>query len=395
LINLKQSVIDSVLAYVEQNRKLIEKTIGKEFRFDTFFRELESGQIFRNISIGPFESRGLLFDRMETRYIIKNYISAANPKLPLIETPIKEIMVDMEEVEKTGIHIDAWLATRFTDIVMDSVYWGSVKNGDILLSTSSPPVLLGSRCGIGFRMDSSQLSLRLRRTSRVSVTKGITYGTRRSPSLDIIGSAWLDSDVSLAGRGTVTMSRRLLSKCFKKMRQKADLWLSARARTYISAKISITDISIRRRPVDSDIFVPEHVVGRVLPHIVLRFSLRLSSSLTSVSMDALRLTGCRVAIWGFSMLSYCNLLQRLLLTQVRSAMEQSLPLSSQRAMRRIESALYRRFGNEIYVPLYIDDEKPVESFLLTVDNVVKVGQRLAEDITHLVHQMHTVKHSLV
>ena len=59
-------------------------------------------------------------------------------------------------------------------------------------------------------------------------------------------------------------------------------------------------------------------------------------------------------------------------------------------MRQIEQAIFRRFGNEIYIPLYIDDQRPVESFLLTADNVINVGKKLSDDITKLVNQMSEV-----
>ena len=54
LITLKQSVIDSVTAYIEQNRNIIQNTLGREFRFDTFFRDLQSGNLFTNITVGPY-----------------------------------------------------------------------------------------------------------------------------------------------------------------------------------------------------------------------------------------------------------------------------------------------------------------------------------------------------
>ena len=38
LITLKQSVIDSVSAYIEQTRNFIQNLIGREFQFDSFFR---------------------------------------------------------------------------------------------------------------------------------------------------------------------------------------------------------------------------------------------------------------------------------------------------------------------------------------------------------------------
>ena len=183
----------------------------------------------------------------------------------------------------------------------------------------------------------------MRRTSHVALTKGITLGTGRPASLDIIASAWLDMDVSLAGQGTVTMAKHLLTKCFNKVSQKANLHLLARARTYVSLKVSLTHIRIASRPVETELFVPPEVVGRVLPHIVVRFQLNLNSELTSLALDKLSLSECHVDVLGVAVFSYCNLLQRVVLNQGRQALRQALPLSSGRAMRQIERAVYRRF----------------------------------------------------
>ena len=117
----------------------------------------------------------------------------------------------------------------------------------------------------------------------MSVTKGLTYGTRRTPSLDIIASAWLDSDINLAGRGTINLSKNFIAKCYNKVKQKANVHIVARAKTFVSMKVSVTDVSIQSRPVESDIFVPSKLVGRVLPHIVLTFILSVNSELSYLS----------------------------------------------------------------------------------------------------------------
>lgn len=106
--------------------------------------------------------RGLPTNRLETKNIIKNYISLINPRLPLLDSSMKEMLVDMEEIRSLGHGndprlVDTFLASKMADILMDSVYKLSVRNGDILLSTSSPPVKLGSRCGLHFQLGSSQV----------------------------------------------------------------------------------------------------------------------------------------------------------------------------------------------------------------------------------------------
>lgn len=138
------------------------------------------------------------------------------------------------------------------------------------------------------------------------------------------------------------MAKHLLTKCFNKVSQKANLHLLARARTYVSLKVSLTHIRIASRPVETELFVPPEVVGRVLPHIVVRFQLNLNSELTSLALDKLSLSECHVDVLGVAVFSYCNLLQRVVLNQGRQALRQALPLSSGRAMRQIERAVYRR-----------------------------------------------------
>ena len=291
--------------------------------------------------------------------------------------------------------IDDWLSKKLSDIIVDSFYKFSVKNGDMYLSTTSPPLHLGTSCGLNFVLGSSTMSLRLRRTSQIAITKGLTYGTGRTPSLDLIVSAWLDSDLNLAGRGIINLSKNFIAKCYNKVKQKAKVHIVARAKTFISMKVSVTAVLIQSRPVESDIFVPSYIVGKTLPHIVLRFVLSLNSELSFLSLDHLKLSDCDVNVFGVKVSSYCNILERMILSQSKEALKQSLPLSSYRAMRQIERAIFRRFGNEIYIPLYIDDQRPVESFLLTADNVINVGKKLSDDITQLVNQMSEVENTFM
>lgn len=287
------------------------------------------------------------------------------------------------------------MARRISDILTDTYYKFSVRQGDMLISTSSPPLHLGTSCGLNFVLESNQLRIVLRRTSQMAVTKGLTYGTRRTPSLDIIASAWLDSDLDLAGRGTINLSKNFIAKCYNKVKQKANVHIVARAKTYMSMKISVTDIFIESRPVENDILVPSYIVGKILPHIVLRFILSLNSELSYLSIQHLKLSNCDVNVFGLKVSTYCNLLEKIFLSQFRDALKQSLPLSSPRAMRQIERAIYKRFGNEIYIPLYIDDQRPVESFLLTADNVINVGKKLSDDIMRLVDQMNAVEDTIM
>ena len=301
-----------------------------------------------------------------------------NSKLPLLDSPVKEIHVDKDEIRVVKgplgqTRIYEWLSKRLSDIIVDSYYKFSVKNGDMYLSTTSPPLHLGTSCGLNFVLGSSTMSLRLRRTSQIGITKGLTYGTGRTPSLDLIVSAWLDSDLNLAGRGIINLSKNFIAKCYNKVKQKANVHIVARAKT--SMKVSVTDMLIQSRPVESDIFVPSYIVGKTLPHIVLRFVLSLNSELSFLSLDHLKLSDCDVNVFGVKVSSYCNILERMILSQSKEALKQSLPLSSYRAMRQIERAIFRRFGNEIYIPLYIDDQRPVGSFLLIADNVINVGKK--------------------
>ena len=106
-------------------------------------------------------------------------------------------------------------------------------------------------------------------------------------------------------------------------------------------------------------------------------------------------SNCDVNLFGVKVSTYCNLLERIILSQTQDALKQSLPLSSPRAMRQIERAIFRRYGNALYIPLYIDNQRPVESFLLTADNVINVGRKLSDDIMRLVEQMNAVEDTIM
>ena len=50
-----------------------------------------------------------------------------NPTLPILESPVKELLVDKEELERTAggnsrKNVDDWLARRISDILTDTYY---------------------------------------------------------------------------------------------------------------------------------------------------------------------------------------------------------------------------------------------------------------------------------
>jgi hypothetical protein len=72
-----------------------------------------------------------------------------NPKHPLLDSPVKEIFVDEIRIVKGPMgqtRIDDWLSKRLSDIIVDSYYKFSVKNRDMYLSTTCPPLYLGTSC---------------------------------------------------------------------------------------------------------------------------------------------------------------------------------------------------------------------------------------------------------
>ena len=91
------------------------------------FRDLQSGNLFTNITIGPYARRGLFFNEYETRNIIRHYVSMVNPRLPFLESPVKHLLVDKEALQRTEggdnpKNVDDWLARRISDILTDTYY---------------------------------------------------------------------------------------------------------------------------------------------------------------------------------------------------------------------------------------------------------------------------------
>ena len=56
--------------------QLLKQPSGVDFYIDMFgCRDLQSGTLFTNITIGPYARRGLFFNEFETRNIIRHYVS--------------------------------------------------------------------------------------------------------------------------------------------------------------------------------------------------------------------------------------------------------------------------------------------------------------------------------
>ena len=107
------------------------------FHLSLPLRDLQSGTLFTNITIGPYARKGLFFDQHETRSIIRHYVSMLNPTLPILDSPVKHLLVDMDELKRfdggtSQNNINDWLAKRLSDIVIDTYYKFS---GTLRLST--------------------------------------------------------------------------------------------------------------------------------------------------------------------------------------------------------------------------------------------------------------------
>ena len=97
------------------------------FHISLLLRDLQSGTLFTNITIGPYARKGLFFDQHETRSIIRHYVSMLNPTLPILDSPVKHLLVDMDELKRfeggtSQNNINDWLAKRLSDIVIDTYY---------------------------------------------------------------------------------------------------------------------------------------------------------------------------------------------------------------------------------------------------------------------------------
>ena len=82
-------------------------------------------------------------------------------------------------------------------------------------------------------------------------------------------------------------------------------------------------------------------------------------------IEGLLSSNCDVNVFGLKVSTYCNLLEKIFLSQFRDALKQSLPLSSPRAMRQIE-VKYSWFtaSNEGSRRFHINGDRPNYGLLL-------------------------------
>jgi len=338
--------------------------------------------------VGPIRVKGDVIGSYETERIIGNLVRMGEPKLPIIGIPVKQMFANTEHMpvefnpHERKKYINGWLTKQLSSAVKDTLYTLFVKHGEAVLETTSPPVDLGNKCGLGFRIQGGKGRASIGRTSQVSLTAGPAFGFGRPPSLDIVTSAWLDTYVSYSSKVHVSASKGVFGHCISKLAKLVNVYVAGNAKSYLSVKFSIIKIKLEPRKVHT-----AHMYGVEVPHIVIKFRIHLAGELYSMNLDALRISNCNLKVMGLTLFSYCGLLERLLHDEAREAAKSSLPFSSPRVLRQVERTIMKRAGNEISIPLFVLEDNPVERFLSTANNIIQLGESLVKNVTNFQGQM--------
>ena len=80
-------------------------------------------------------------------------------------------------------------------------------------------------------------------------------------------------------------------------------------------------------------------------------------------IEGLLSSNCDVNVFGLKVSTYCNLLEKIFLSQFRDALKQSLPLSSPRAMRQIE-VKYVEIQTKVREDLTIMEKDPARAVVI-------------------------------
>ncbi|XP_023321023.1 uncharacterized protein LOC111695815 [Eurytemora carolleeae] len=389
LLETKYKVVQSVVEYGENKMDLFRDSLGTNLTFYEVLDSLQRGTLLSKINVGPKQIRGDFIPRMDTEKIIGNLLRMGDPTLPIVNIPVKEMFANTERIPlkirplDRRKYVNQWLTHQLTNNAMYTWFTFHVKRGEGVLETSSPPMQLGNPCGLGYRFQGGKGRASISKTSQVSLTAGPAFGYGRPPSLDIVTSAWIDMGVSYGSKVSITGSQNVFGKCISKLVKLVNFYAAAKTRSYLSLKFSILNMRLDTRYTEVE-GMPR---GVAVPHIVIQFAVHLAGELYTLDLESLKISNCHLKIMGVTLFSYCGLIERLLWSELRGASKKSLPFSSAKVLRQVEKALMSRIGNEMVIPLFVLEDRPVEKFLNTANNIIKLGESLLKNVTMFQGQM--------
>jgi hypothetical protein len=281
--------------------------------------------------------------------------------------------------------VNRFLARRLSYMLSASHTLVKIREGETLISSSLPPLSLGTPCENEMELGHSQGTVTVARSSRFSATAGLTVNSHAPPTADLFAHANLHVHMDMKGSFWTSRGKWMFGRCIPQFSGSSPVRIQGRAYGHVFAKVVSDSVRLEVRPTAPNPLLGNFVhvpYGVQRPHLVFTFNIRLDGTLHSFDSN-FKMKGCQFKVFGIKMFSMCGLLEKLVRKQVEKATRNQFPLRPTSLLRDMEKAIRMRLGNEVAIPLAVMDGPDLEPAV----RVINKTERLIELNARLFHTL--------
>ena len=190
-----------------------------------------------------------------------------------------------------------------------------------------------------------------------------------------------------------SLGRELFGRCITKLSATTPMRVRGKAYGHAYAKVVVTGVRLEVRPT-----APAPVIGNFLnvklgvdrPHLVFTFNIKMDGTLHKFDIKKLELTGCEFKILGIKMFSNCDLVENFIRKQISQATRNTFPLRPSSIFRDIEQAVQMRLGEEVAIPLVLQDGanlEPANRVIFKTQKLIQLNIQLFHSLASLTKDM--------
>jgi len=404
LVEEKTKVLEGVAEFLGRKVDILEDvSSGSGLDLSEVLEALKEGELYKLATLDPIHIKGSDVLPKDISGQLRGVIGRTNIRVPLVRN-MKSFLVDQSAVRglrgsARSNKINTILARKVENAISRSTASLYVREGEVLINSNLPDITLGSRCKNDILIRRSNIRARVRRSSLLKSTTGISIYNRGKPSLDVIKFGHLYVDISLKGGLRFSLGQPLFGKCINKVSTDLPLDLSGLGVVEVNVAVVVTSVRIQDRVVSADILpgfrnpVSNLQVGQVRPHLIFGYRLELRGRIVNLKINKLKLSGCEIKLLGLNLFSYCGFIENLVRREIDSRIKDSFPLSATPILNQLNSAIKKRFGSEIAVPLGFGGENlgPAQRVASKTERLISLNIQLFQRLASFTQEFKTLE----
>ena len=134
-----------------------------------------------------------------------------------------------------------------------------------------------------------------------------------------------------------------------------------------------------------------------VPYLVFKLKILLDADIHYFVVDKVGLKNCDINFLGVKLFSFCGIVRDAVKENIEQFARRFNALTAPRLIKEFERILHYRLGDEIYIPLYVADEKSLAlaSIIEQADEIAKLKADLGSDLADLTSQVADASENLV